>query len=156
MRNIKFKAKTKSSGMWLVGVPDNDITYPGQAVIHSESGIFDIDPETVCQFTGLHDIDGKEIYEGDILGDDRCCTNGIFHIIVWMDGEAAFCQQQFNTNECPDIKYQETPTEIKLSTEIPSVLPQFVNQRWIYDCRMHVVGNIHNESVEMLHRRLQN
>lgn len=66
MREIKFRGKRLDNGEWVYGDLHIRTPFPH---IHSEIdyGKANIDPHTIGQFTGLHDKNGKEIYEGDIV-----------------------------------------------------------------------------------------
>ena len=66
MREILFKAKTISEN-WVNGLlaNKNDKWY-----ISNKAGnpfAYEIRPETICQFTGLCDKNGKKVWENDIL-----------------------------------------------------------------------------------------
>lgn len=70
-REIKFRGKRLDNGEWVF------FTLP----FDGRTDYYDVDPNTVGQFTGLKDKNGKEIYEGDIIDInykyDACGINGV-------------------------------------------------------------------------------
>lgn len=72
-REIKFKAKRIDNGEWCEGYfyEENGNTYiienRQKESMLNRNVTCEVDPSTVCQFTGLTDCKGKEIWEGDIV-----------------------------------------------------------------------------------------
>lgn len=66
VENIKFKAKSTLDGAWVQG----DLIHKEDgriAILRNGFNVSEVDPSTVCQFTGLTDKNGTPIYEGDIV-----------------------------------------------------------------------------------------
>ena len=96
--NIKFKAKRLDNGEWVygslirstAGVKERAYIVDNFSSM-SDYSVVGIDPSTVCQFTGMKDCKGNEIWEGDIVNDnyDLLCINNLYEV-VYIEEEGTF------------------------------------------------------------------
>ena len=129
-REIKFRGKSEDNNEWIYGyfVDLNDGKEPN--IFGDHNDFYPVIPETVGQYTGLKDRNGKEIYEGDIIRLDGSDSK----TIKFIDGKAAFCIANVD-----ELKYEEYRW-IHVWHHINSVW-------WQGFCKeIEVIGNIHDNS----------
>lgn len=90
-RNIKFKAKRLDNGEWVKGDLVHSTSYVGISYPSDEFSdvpiVHRVDPETVCQFIGLTDSKGKELFEHDLI---HIVGSSYAAEVIWSEGRYAF------------------------------------------------------------------
>ena len=141
MREIKFRGKSKNVNEWCYGtyIFTNDNTNnpfrtgpfkESHRIVFWCSGDWnmggwvdeEVIPETIGQYTGLKDKNGKEIYEGDIVKD----TNGKVGSVAFLKQEMGFVIVWRNSDSRLGHRNRGGAYELDNSTE--------------------VIGNIHNNT----------
>lgn len=167
MGEILFRGKLIDNGDWVEGnlfVPDLPNT-PTQICLGTSNVriTYDIDPETVGQYTGLTDKNGKKIFEGDILKQkttpEFAKVNSFewehygvvrFGYYDWNEGKAGYSSVGWYIEPLKSVSIK--PKDY-LVGNIQAGLNQFAMNNKYYP--MEVIGNIH-DNPELLERSNNN
>jgi hypothetical protein len=137
MRQILFKAKRVDNGEWVKGFYRSWKHFNGKGYedVHSiyeqDLGECIVIPETVCEYTGLNDKNGKMLWEKDILHHKEhkgyLLPDFKAHVL-WVDEYACFGYKRL---DLPDWNY---PTYFTEHDELKSDFLDF----------SEIIGNIHD------------
>lgn len=146
MREILFKAKRIDNGEWVEGyyqkrycLSDSEESLIFHADSYKMWEYAEIAPETLCQFTGLCDKNGKRIWENDIL----MCRGNSEDLVKVAFGE--FGVRNIETGSIVDKvigwHYEVIQTDAISRCE-PFCWSMPLIKDYIDRCEMEVVGNI--------------
>ena len=133
-RVVKFRGRNYD-GTWMYGYlmptpkpqihPNNkySISVSPQALTSVDKALYEVETDTIGQFTGLHDYKGREIYEGDVVCSELVSGREVLHKIEYKVDDAMFVAKPL---EGLDSDYCH------------------IYKHWIWRYGKEVIGNIHD------------
>ena len=110
IENIKFKAKSTVDGAWVQG----DLIHKEDgkiAILRNGFNVSEVDPSTICQFTGMKDEKGNEIWEGDLVNEryDIASIDNLYEVVyIEEEGNFAFKDIDNADNYQPFVNLVDT------------------------------------------------
>ncbi len=116
MRQIKSRGKRVGNGEWVYG---SIVSADARAWIIPTSfrlsktntgsnehicSAYEVTPESVGEFTGIHDKNGVDIYEGDKISKQSFGYDSKIFDTCIVTHRQAYCDFTLNRNNCKDIK----------------------------------------------------
>ena len=115
IREVLFKAKRTDNGKWIEGslirgvfvrcadnqdipyilnIDDIECDYDNFGDLTDGFGYYEVNPDTICQFTGLVDKNGDKIWESDIVSIDE-----ELYVVTWEEDDAMFALEDVGVIE---------------------------------------------------------
>ena len=122
MRDIKFRGMTRKG--WIYGdlIHNRGKVYIAPIEIYHDAIAedFEVDENSIGQYTGLKDELGRDLYEGDIIESSY--------------GKKHFIQFDFSNGAFVAVPYSDDDFSV----------PRYLVKSWIFKFRKRIVGNIYD------------